>query len=145
MKSKVISILFIGLFSVTIALGQTNTFPASGNVGIGTTSPSANLDVRGKINSEKFQIRTPSIGLWFNITSINGSNRLDFNRVSNGDNPLMSILANGNVGVGTTSPFQKLQVHGKALIGSNNGAADIVDHLKFGNASGYLLEMQDHC
>lgn len=49
MKSKVISILFIGLFSVTIALGQTNTYPASGNVGIGTTTPGEKLEVNGLI------------------------------------------------------------------------------------------------
>lgn len=30
--------------------GQTNTFPASGNVGIGTTSPNSSLSVRGTIN-----------------------------------------------------------------------------------------------
>ncbi len=34
---------------ITDAYSQTNTFPASGDVGIGTTSPEAELDVRGRI------------------------------------------------------------------------------------------------
>lgn len=35
------------MMAVAAASGQTNTFPASGNVGIGTTSPMAHLDVTG--------------------------------------------------------------------------------------------------
>ncbi len=101
---KLSSLIFICLIGVSVWGQDTNVIGKTGSVGIGTLSPTAELDVRGIINSEKFQIRPPSSGSWFNIFSANGSNRLDFNRVLNGDIPLMSILTNGNVGIGTTEP-----------------------------------------
>lgn len=56
-------------------------------------------DSQDYLYSQKFQIRPPSTGSWFNILSLNGSNRLDV--VAN-SNTLMSIKSNGNVGINTT-------------------------------------------
>lgn len=57
-------------------------------------------DSQDYLYSQKFQIRPPSTGSWFNILSLNGSNQLDF--VAN-SNTLMSIKSNGNVGINTTN------------------------------------------
>jgi len=44
-------LLLIALTALSVnAIAQTNTFPSSGNVGIGTTSPSTTLDVFGNIS-----------------------------------------------------------------------------------------------
>ncbi|AWW28899.1 hypothetical protein DN752_01435 [Echinicola strongylocentroti] len=50
MKAAIIVFIVLSLTSAGMSLGQTNTFPSSGNVGIGTTAPQAKLDVNGGIS-----------------------------------------------------------------------------------------------
>ncbi|WP_422858982.1 hypothetical protein ACOKFD_16860 [Flagellimonas sp. S174] len=117
-KSVFWAILPISLFSSTL-FAQTNIFPSSGNVGIGTTVPSEKLDIDGNIKIlsahnrgvifQRYSDKLPSSikglpgeystrqGISFNTSSIDGA---------------MSILWNGNVGIGTTVPDTKLTVKG---------------------------------
>ena len=68
----------------------------SGNVGIGTTTPLAKLDVYGAAGSSPaFQVSSSSNASMFTVN------------------------ANGNVGIGTTTPASKLTVQGNAWIGGN--------------------------
>ena len=71
---------------------------SNGNVGIGTTSPSYQLDVNGAANSNT-EFRAPS-GKFDQI-----KNRATGNTVIDFD-------ASNNVGIGTTSPSEKLEVNG---------------------------------
>jgi hypothetical protein len=91
----------------------------SGNVGIGTTSPTARLDVRrgdadGKI--AEFHQNTGygiDIGSSQSVAYISSgyNQRLDFKTdPTSGQTERMSILANGNVGIGTSSPTHRLDV-----------------------------------
>ncbi|UII79150.1 TMF family protein [Flagellimonas sp. CMM7] len=81
------------LFSI-FTFGQ-NSFPASGNVGIGTLTPGYDLEVIGSINATQLLVNgTPIEGpVW----SLNGND---------------SFYNAGNVGIGTNTPGFTLDVNG---------------------------------
>ena len=85
------------------------------NVGIGTTSPGYKLEVSGN----SLVTGTQFIGDTFTKIQQAGGNLLFSNLSSSGgiefrtnSTEKMRILANGNVGIGTTSPGEKLEVNG---------------------------------
>lgn len=75
----------------------------AGNVGIGTAAPIESLHVTGQthLDSLEHEISYP-VGRSFQLGELNTST-LDFN-------PRLAIASNGNVGIGTGSPFADLHV-----------------------------------
>lgn len=89
--------------------------PLGGNIGIGTTSPSAKLDVNGSIYSNG-NILANTFGGYSGgnvvlTTNTNGVASLLF-ETALADR--MIINSDGNVGIGTNSPAHKLEVAGNA-------------------------------
>jgi hypothetical protein len=93
----------------------------NGNLGIGTSSPGYKLDVTG-------EIRQTGNNFWFSSARIagDGSGNIDIN-YNNGSSPsftwynggtsaLARITSTGNMGIGTTSPADKLHVIGNIRI-----------------------------
>jgi hypothetical protein len=74
--------LFALVIAVHCSFAQTNTFPSSGNVGIGTTNPSETLDIAGNIRTDR--IRSGSA-----IFSANS--RTSFNSFNTGNDPVVTV------------------------------------------------------
>lgn len=99
--------------SNTIALGTASTermrIDSSGNVGIGTTSPSFKLDVAGNGRIGNVYNTGLTIAQSGNSITYPADNTLAFNTLSN---ERMRIDNSGNVGIGTTSPTHQLEISG---------------------------------
>jgi len=122
---RIIAIVLFSLLSVaTSAPAQTNTFPASGNVGIGTTTPAHQLDVIGSLavtptsgpSGQTFLVNSDTVGPFMG-TSTNTA----FSFITNFRRRML-IDAAGNVGIGTNNPAAMFHVVGDALIDGNIAA-----------------------
>jgi len=121
------------------------TFTVSGDVGIGTTTPTKKLDISGSIkltgniyNNSSQQVFANTGGSWTPIAA-KGINlgdwdtvasygqvlvgNYDFNILKDNSSTILTVKnSTGNVGIGTTSPNFKLHVDGSALFDTNAGA-----------------------
>jgi len=105
----------------------------TGNVGINTTSPSNVLDVNGIMRIDR-----PSIAQYGLFASDNyagthlssSDGYFRFDKVGGEENPYITIIDGGNIGIGTTNPIMNLQVSGTGTqeikVNSSNGVAQMI-------------------
>jgi len=120
------------------ATAQTNTFPSSGSVGIGTTTPSYTLQISQPTGYNAWEVlqrpnagQVSILGFLTGSTSdwalgeINtGSGTSDFGifNYNTGANALSILKSNGSVGIGTTNPTAVLTTEPA----SNSSGFDVV-------------------
>ncbi len=116
-----------GVLSWTSAGGWTDggtsmyTTTLSDNVGIGTATPGAKLDILGPTSSDQLRITNTAI-FYYKIGRSGGTGFLDFqgtqagftgyNFMSDDGSSSLTIIDNGNVGIGTSSPATQLHTTG---------------------------------
>jgi len=112
---KSIATLLFPLAIAATGYAQNTPWPASGNVGIGTTSPWDKLDVTG--GSIYVHHTTPFLDLYqagtqeWKIGQLTaGSGDLTMYAAGQGNPSILTLQAGGNVGIGTTNPNARFEV-----------------------------------
>jgi trimeric autotransporter adhesin len=96
-----------------LGTGEKMRLDASGRLGIGTSSPAHYLHVSASVNDAVTNIVNTDTTNGYGLSVVAGgsaSNRYIARFADAGNNAKAIILANGNVGIGTSSPLRKLVV-----------------------------------
>ena len=138
------------------AANSTTIFANGGNVGIGTTSPTTKLDVNGTTalrgavtiaNGSYTYLNNSDNTNQFFIYNVGaaGSTNAALAFVSSTVAERMRIDASGNVGIGTTSPGNRLSVAGNmslqtaGFLAFGTGAANTSNFSLYGDSTGTVL------
>jgi len=140
------NIVFVTGGGTSLTLNHDMSAIFTGNVGIGTTSPVSKLTVVGTTTSA---ITVQSGSAISGLQIFNNSTTDEANIINYYNGPLilgtnnverMRIAGNGNVGIGVTSPSQKLDVDGRIRSRSWFQGADGTDTLYSNVTAGTLIQ-----
>jgi hypothetical protein len=122
---------YVSKFTSSTAIGNSQIFDNGTNVGIGTTSPGARLQVGGNTSATQLRIfggtsgtSSPELQLYGassdNNWTLRGNHNTDFSigqgTFGNYGTQLFTLTAGGNVGIGTTSPSARLNIEASGAV-----------------------------
>lgn len=108
--------------ALTLDMSEGGDATFNGNVGIGTT-PATNvrLDIRSNATTTLADFRNAnSSGFGLYVAGGSNSSQYAFRAADKDNNALFSVMGDGNVGIGTSSPAT-----GLSLVGANNAASTL--------------------
>jgi len=145
---KLLAILVLVLFG-TMSYAQ-NTFPATGNVGVGTLTPGYNLHVAGSAatvtaitvdkvgggggaafvmkdatQAGEWRFKSAALGSFKIRDQQHASDVLVFEAVPAAAPVAIYLRANGNLGIGVTNPSEKLGVNGNVKVNGKVSCTEI--------------------
>lgn len=106
----------------SVGSGSHSVFKSNGNVGIGTTIPYTTLTVGSTDATARITAGGPNTHLTLAAAGPSGDIYLNAGGVASGNystSTRLTVGANGNVGIGTTTPVSKLHVNGDISIPSS--------------------------
>ena len=121
----------------SVGSGSHSVFKSNGNVGIGTTTPYTTLTVGSTDATAKITAGGPNTHLTLAAAGPNGNIYLNAGGVESGNYSTSTRLfvgADGNVGIGTTTPSQKLDVTGNIKITNQSGSVATPDKIDLGTS-----------
>ena len=112
-----LAVMLLFSFPVVLLQAQTNTFPSTGNAGVGTTTPVNKLTVQTATNNTGIVHTDGTIRVGTYVGGSAGwlgtvSNHPLYFYTNNGGSQI-ALLTNGRVGIGTSTPAGKLDVRGE--------------------------------
>ena len=114
---KTIFSFFAFLCFITVTVRSQNTFPTSGNVGIGTSAPVQKLDIVGTASVWPLRLQNSDgnfdwhVGVTGN-SWLAGGDKFVIGTSANSPDAEFAIDPYGKIGIGTTAPSQKLDIVG---------------------------------
>lgn len=139
---KLSLILGLGFIAFQLHAQNTSPFPTTGNVGIGTTSPNKELEIKGG-DGIGIRLYNDQANTWDILNTLYG--KLDF--VRGGSNTHMRIDQHGNVGIGTTNVIYRTTIDGDYSRGTGLKHIMRLSHtnaLDSGDGTSLLLTNRGH-